>query len=283
MTSIHSTPNTTADPTQTPPHRRVIGITYDGSEFCGWQRQAHSPNTVQAHVERALSKVAAHPIKIYCAGRTDAGVHALYQVCHFDTFAERDEKAWVLGANTQLPPSIALQWARVADPKFHARYTATARTYAYLIYRGRYRSSLWAKQSTWIHKMLDVDQMQTAAAYLIGEHDFSAFRAAGCQANHPMRRLERAHLSERGPFICFEITANAFLQHMVRNIVGSLIKVGRKETDPNWFKSVLLSKDRRQAGMTAPPQGLYFKGVRYPKAYELPSPDAYQGFLTWFL
>jgi tRNA pseudouridine38-40 synthase len=251
--------------------RIAVGIEYDGSAYAGWQTQPGIPNIQQA-AEAALGTVAAEAVSLTCAGRTDAGVHAYGQVAHFDTVATRTARSWVLGANSALPADISLSWAVPVPEHFHARYTAEARTYRYLILNRAARSALSAQRAVWIHRPLDAIAMAEAAAELVGEHDFSAFRSAECQAKSPVRRLTRLAVERRGHWISIEATANAFLHHMVRNIAGLLIHVGRGEEPAAWARTVLESRDRRRGAATAPPQGLYLVAVRYPEVFGLPVP-----------
>jgi len=249
--------------------RIAMGVEYDGTVFCGWQHQDHC-RSVQQAVEAALSKVADHPVRTVCAGRTDTGVHATAQVIHFDSEAVRPEHAWVMGGNVNLPRAVSLRWARVVDEDFHARYSATARTYRYLILNRGQRPALLRRRVCWEHRPLDAERMQAAGELLLGEHDFSAFRAAGCQARHPVRTIERLEVARTGELIRIDVTANAFLHHMVRNIAGTLIKVGRGERPVEWVAEVLAGRDRTAAGVTAPPEGLYFVQVVYPERFGLP-------------
>lgn len=247
-------------------------IEYDGTSYNGWQRQGHAPS-VQEEVEKALSKLANHPIDITCAGRTDSGVHAIGQVVHFESDAKRDEKAWRMGSNTNLPDDIALRWIQPVDDDFNARFSATARTYRYIILNQRTRPALLQNRVYWHYlakQPLDEDLMNKAAQHLLGENDFSSFRAAGCQAKHAMRFMESIGVSRSGDFIYVDIKANAFLHHMVRNIVGSLLEVGCGERPPEWFAELMEIKDRNQAGITAVASGLYFVSVDYPQEFGLP-------------
>ncbi len=254
--------------------RIAIGIEYDGSGFAGWQRQAHA-RSVQACVEAALARVAGRAVATRCAGRTDAGVHAWGQVAHFDTGAARPERAWVLGVNAHLPRDVAVRWARPVPEDFDARFSATARIYRYLVAEGRARPALLRHRAAWHHGApLDADRMAEAAGALAGEHDFSAFRAAGCQARHAVRRLSRIEVGRSGDIVWFEVEANAFLHHMVRNIVGSLLLVGTGERPAGWIAELLEGRDRTRAGPTAPAEGLYLLGVRYPARFGLPGPEA---------
>jgi tRNA pseudouridine38-40 synthase len=251
--------------------RVAVGIEYDGSAYAGWQSQAQAAS-VQAQSEAALSRIAAAPVRLTCAGRTDAGVHALGQVAHFDTEALRSSRAWVLGANSELPPDVSLAWAATVPRHFHARYSAEARTYRYLILNRLARGALLAGRATWIHRPLDDASMAQAATHLVGEHDFSAFRAAECQAKSPVRRLERLSVERRGDWLVIEATANAFLHHMMRNIAGLLIAIGKGDQRPTWAAEVLSGRDRTRNAATAPAAGLYLLRVRYPAAFGLPGP-----------
>jgi len=249
--------------------RIALGIEYDGTDFQGWQRLKHSV-ALQNIVEEALSFVADHPIEVTCAGRTDSGVHAQCQVVHFDTGAQRSERSWVLGVNSRLPPSIALRWAKPVSDEFHARFRAVARRYRYLIVNRPMRPALDARYVTWERAPLDADAMHGAAQALIGEHDFSAFRTIACQARTPRRNVHEIAVARDGDRIALEIQANAFLHHMVRNIVGSLLPVGRGEKPQAWIAQLLAGRDRALAGPTAPPQGLTFLRPLYPPQYALP-------------
>jgi tRNA pseudouridine38-40 synthase len=253
-------------------HRIAALLEYQGTAYAGWQSQQHAAS-LQDAVESSLSFVAGHPVQVACAGRTDAGVHAVGQVIHFDTDAVRTPRSWVLGANTRLPGDIALLWAGEVESGFHARYSAVRRTYRYLILNRSARSALSRERAAWIHRPLAVEAMQHAAQVLIGEHDFSAFRSIECQSTSPRRRLERIRVERRGDWVSIEISANAFLHHMVRNIVGTLIEV-QEESDPSGaLAGILESADRRRAGATAPACGLYLWRIDYPQAFGIPSAD----------
>lgn len=249
--------------------RIALGIEYDGAHYSGWQSQKHCPS-IQNKLESSLSRVANHPIALVCAGRTDAGVHATGQVVHFDTSADRVIAAWTRGANTFLPPDIRVRWAKQVSMEFNARRTAMARRYCYVIANDNACPALLYRKVTWILSELDVEAMQAGANYLLGEHDFSSFRAAQCQAKSPCRVLSEIQVQKQGKYIFIEITANAFLHHMVRNIVGTLILVGKGKYQPCWVQEVLRSKKRAVAGFTAPADGLYLLEVKYPPQYEIP-------------
>jgi tRNA pseudouridine38-40 synthase len=249
--------------------RIALGLEYDGSAFCGWQTQP-SGCAVQDAVDAALSEIAAHPVQSQCAGRTDAGVHALGQVAHFDTRAQRPLGAWVRGVNALLPKSIAVQWAREVGDDFHARNRATGRVYCYLLLNRRERPGVHHARIGWHHRPLDLGAMQEAAGCLIGTHDFSAFRAAECQAASPVKELRRAQIHRFGELVVFEFAAAAFLHHMVRNLVGCLVKIGEGTRPPEWLREVLESRDRERAAPTFPPDGLYLTAVEYSAAWGLP-------------
>lgn len=249
--------------------RIALGIEYNGAAYYGWQRQQSMP-TVQGKLEAALSKIANHPVQVTCAGRTDAGVHATGQVVHFDVDVTRAEPAWTLGVNSNLPKDIAVRWAHAVDSSFDARFSATARRYRYLIYDSPTRPAILGSGVTHIYHPLDHLRMQAAAPVLLGEHDFSAFRAAHCQSNTPFRNVQELTIRRQGPYIMVEVMANAFLHHMVRNIVGSLIIVGQGERPVDWIAELLASKDRTLAAATAKPNGLYLVDVTYPESFGLP-------------
>ena len=246
--------------------RIVCGVEYNGAGFFGWQRQNHA-RSVQADIEAALSRVANHPLKVVCAGRTDSGVHATWQIIHFDSEAERSERSWVLGANANLPADARLLWARAVDDDFHARFSAQARSYRYVILNREIRSALLHHQVTWHYRPLEVSPMQEGARHLLGEHDFSSFRALACQAHSPVRTIHRLDVTRRGEYLYLDVVANAFLHHMVRNIAGVLMAVGHGEQEPGWVEDILEQRDRTRGGVTAPAAGLYLVGVRYPECY----------------
>jgi len=250
--------------------RIAVGIEYDGSAYAGWQAQGRLP-TIQHITQIALSRVAGEPVTLVCAGRTDAGVHAYGQVAHFDTRAIRSTRGWVLGANSELPANVNVSWAAAVPAHFHARYCAEARTYRYLILNRLARSALLAQRAAWVHRPLDHERMAQAAPALLGEHDFSAFRSSECQARSPIRRMERLSVERRGDWVLIEATANAFLHHMMRNIAGLLIAIGKADAPPSWAREVLEGRDRTRNAATAPAAGLYLVSVRYPAAFALPA------------
>lgn len=252
--------------------RIALGIEYDGNGFKGWQLQRHDVRTVQGELEVALGRVAAHPVRVICAGRTDTGVHAVGQVVHFDTSALRQPRNWVLGANATLPDDVAVSWAQAVDDDFHARFSAQSRSYRYLILNRPTRSSLLAGRVTWIHRPLDAERMRRAGQALVGTHDFSSYRALACQAKSPVRTLHGLDVIRHGELIELRVHANAFLHHMIRNIAGVLMAIGRGERPPEWAAAVLHLRDRTLGGVTAPSDGLYFERVWYPERYRLPLP-----------
>lgn len=242
--------------------RIAIGIEYDGTAYNGWQRQASGVG-VQERLEEALSRVADHPVDAVCAGRTDTGVHAAGQVAHFDTSSQRSLRGWLLGVNSNLPDDISVSWACEVEDGFHARFSATSRSYEYRILNRLQRSALHRHCAWWVHEPLDAGRMQEAATALVGKHDFSAFRAAGCQARTAIREITALEVVRDGDWLTIAVTANAFLQHMVRNIVGTLAAIGRGDERPGWAAEVLESRDRTRAGMAAPPHGLTLVAVTY--------------------
>lgn len=260
-------------------HRVAMRIEYDGSAYSGWQRQKHSIS-VQEKLEDALSKVADEAIEVVCAGRTDTGVHATSQIIHFDTRATRKERNWKLGCNSELPRDIAVGWTGFVVPQFHARFSARSRTYRYLIYNKDYRPALLSGGLTWCREKLDIDKMRVAAQYLIGKHDFSSFRAAGCAAHTPIRTVSDVRLSKYSDIVVFEISANAFLQHMVRNIIGLLIEIGRSELPSDHLQEILHAKDRTISAPTARPNGLYFVDVEYAEDFCIPKEEKGPAFLA---
>lgn len=259
--------------------RIALGIEYDGANYSGWQRQHHKPS-VQEHLEKALSKVASHPVIVFCAGRTDAGVHASGQVVHFDTAAIRQDPAWTRGVNSHLPKDIRVCWSKKVASTFDARRSALSRRYYFVIVNRPVPPGILHNAMTWVLPTLDVALMQEGAKYLLGEHDFSAFRASQCQAKSAVRTMHAIDVTRtENDLILLDVTANAFLQHMVRNIAGTLIAVGQKKYPPSWIAEVLASKDRRKAGITAPPQGLYLVKVNYPSCFEIPTTEKSLYFL----
>jgi tRNA pseudouridine38-40 synthase len=254
------------------PARVVLGIEYDGSGFSGWQYQHHA-RSVQQDLQQALSRVADHPVTVHCAGRTDAGVHALGQVVHFETKAKRPPRAWVLGTNANLADDVAVQWAMPAPAGFHARFSAVSRHYRYLILRRPARSALWRSRAVWTHRPLDPAPMREAAAALVGRHDFSSFRALACQAKSPVRTLHYLDIREHRDLVEIAVGADGFLHHMVRNIAGVLMAIGRGDAPVGWTTELLALRDRTRGGVTAPPHGLYLARVDYPVQFGLPIRD----------
>jgi tRNA pseudouridine38-40 synthase len=250
--------------------RIALGVEYDGSGYCGWQTQP-SGCAVQDVLDAALSGIAAHRVQSQCAGRTDAGVHALGQVVHFDSEAARSLTAWVRGVNTLLPDSVAVLWAREVGAEFHARYSARGRTYQYLLLNRPERPGLHAGRVGWHHRPLDVERMRAAVAPLLGRHDFSAFRAAECQARSPVKELRQAAIERRGELLLFEFAADAFLHHMVRNLVGTLVKIGDGSRPVEWMRQLLQGRDREVAAPTSAAGGLYLTGVEYEAQWHLPA------------
>jgi tRNA pseudouridine38-40 synthase len=249
----------------------AAGLEYDGSGFAGWQIQRHV-RSAQQILNAAISIVANEPVSTLAAGRTDAGVHACGQVIHFDTAASRSLRSWLLGINSNLPDDIAVQWVRDVPADFHARHSAVARTYRYVILNRDVRSALDRHRAWHFRRGLADERMAAAAVDLVGEHDFSAFRGAGCQSRSPVRRVERLSVTRSGDHVQIEVRASGFLYHMVRNIVGALVRVGTGDADPGWLRVLLAGRDRRLGAPTAPPEGLYLAEVHYPAALELPGP-----------
>ena len=241
----------------------ALGVEYLGTDFHGWQIQKSGLRTVQGVVEPALSKIANHPVRVFCSGRTDAGVHAQEQIIHFETQTTRTDGAWLFGGNANLPSDVNFKWAKEVKDDFHARFNAHARSYEYKIHHHPVRSSLKTGYYLWEPRSLNIDDMRKAAAFLVGEHDFSCFRGSMCQAKSPIKTIEYLQIDEIGDDLIIKVKANAFLHHMVRNLVGTLLKIGRGEKNPEWMLSVLDSKDRKEAGPTAEPQGLYFIKAHY--------------------
>jgi tRNA pseudouridine38-40 synthase len=252
-------------------NRIALGLQYDGTAYRGFQAQA-GLSTIQSKLEAALSIVANEPITVFCAGRTDAGVHAMGQVVHFDTKAQRPDYSWWQGANTHLPSDIAVQWATPVPEEFHARYKAMARRYRYIIANTRVRSALTGRFAAWFNRPLDEDKMHEAAQCLIGTHDFSAFRASECQAKNPVKTLEFANVSRQGEYVILDIKCDAFLHHMVRNIIGTLLPIGTGDQPISFLREALISQDRSRAGITAKPCGLSLIEINYPQIFKLPTP-----------
>jgi tRNA pseudouridine38-40 synthase len=249
--------------------RIALGVAYDGSAWHGWQTQSDG-NTVQDSLEAALAEFLAQPTPTVCAGRTDAGVHALGQIVHLDTTAERRPESWIRGLNSLLPRNIAVQWARETTDDFHARFSAVSRTYAYILRNSRIRPALQDARVGWAHRPLDLDRMRLAAQHLVGEHDFSCFRSSQCQAASPVRTLSKLDITRHGDHFLFVFKANAFLHHMVRNLMGALIYVGQGRQEPDWMVYLLAQRDRRLAAPTFSPHGLYLVGADYPPQFALP-------------
>lgn len=249
--------------------RIAAGIEYNGAAFHGWQSQSHDRN-VQDCLEAALARVADHAVRVHCAGRTDTGVHALQQIIHFDTDAIRDDHAWVLGSNVNLPGDVRVIWATRVAEDFHARFSATGREYHYYILNRAAAPAVQERQLTWECRPLDAERMARAAADLVGEHDFTSYRAVACQARSSVREVRDLKVSRHGDVIVLRIRANAFLHHMVRNIAGVLMAIGRGAEDEAWAKQVLDARDRTLGGVTAPPDGLYLVDVAYPERFSLP-------------
>ena len=249
--------------------RYALGIEYDGRGFHGWQAQREDPS-VQLCLENALAVVADHSLRVICAGRTDTGVHARCQVVHFDSEAKRSERQWVLGLNSNLPATACVLWVRPVDAEFHARFCAFERHYQYTILNRWIRPALRAGQVAWCPRPLDAEKMHEAATALLGEHDFSAFRSAGCKARHAVREIRHISVRRAQDDVVLDIAANGFLYHMVRNIVGSLLDIGKGEKPVAWLAELLQARDRKLAGVTAPPDGLCFLAARYPDSFGLP-------------
>ncbi|MCE5180874.1 MAG: tRNA pseudouridine(38-40) synthase TruA [Betaproteobacteria bacterium] len=249
--------------------RLALGVEYDGSRFCGWQSQP-SGCGVQDALERALTAIASEPIRVVTAGRTDTGVHALHQIVHFDTGATRPDSAWVRGVNALLPDSVGVLWARPVNEEFHARFSAVSRRYLYLLHNHPVRPALLSGKVGWFHQPLDVEAMRQGAQYLLGEHDFSAFRAAECQAKSPVKHIQNITVAQDSDYVLFEFTANAFLHHMVRNLVGSLVYVGKGKHPPAWIGELLGNRDRTCSAPTFAPDGLYLAEIGYEAEWGIP-------------
>ena len=250
--------------------RIALGLEYDGSAFCGWQTQPGGCG-VQDHLQRALREFTQHEVETVAAGRTDAGVHASAQVVHLDAQVQREMRSWVRGTNASLHASARVLWATQVPDDFHARYSARARTYRYLLVNAPVAPAILKARAGWHHRPLDAGRMQAAAQVLVGEHDFSSFRDAECQAKSPVRTLARIAIDRRGDLFVFTLVANAFLHHMVRNIVGSLVYVGDGRQEPGWMAELLAARDRREAAPTFMPDGLYLAGIEYDRAFTLPA------------
>ena len=249
--------------------RIVLGLEYAGDAFCGWQSQAHG-RTVQDVLERALAQIAGEPVRTHCAGRTDTGVHASAQVAHFDTRAVRPASAWVRGVNALLPPAVVVRWSTEVGDDFHARFLACERQYRYILHNAPTRPAMLAGRVGWYHPALDVERMAAAAQCLVGTHDFSSFRAAGCQAKTPVRVMHEARVVRQGEYLLFDFRANGFLHHMIRNLVGALVYVGKGRYPVEWMRELLEARDRAHAAPTFSPDGLYLCGVAYPPRWPLP-------------
>lgn len=258
--------------------RIALGVQYDGAAFNGWQSQPHG-NTVQDVLEQALAGFARTPIHVVVAGRTDAGVHGIGQVVHFDTELDRADVSWVRGTNSFLPKTIAVQWAKPMPDEFHARFSAFERTYYYVLYVSPVRSPMLAMRAGWVHTPLNVDAMRAGAAYLLGEHDFSSFRSSQCQSKTPIKHLYQIDVRQQGDFIHFRLRANAFLHHMVRNLMGCLVSIGRGNYPPEWMAEVLAARSRECAAPTFMPDGLYLAQVGYPEHFAVPAPQV--GSVPW--
>jgi tRNA pseudouridine38-40 synthase len=249
--------------------RIALGVEYDGSRFCGWQSQL-SGCGVQDVLERALESIAGKSIRVVTAGRTDTGVHALHQIVHFDTDVTRPDSAWVRGVNALLPGSVGVLWAQPVNDEFHARFSASSRNYRYLLLNHPVRPALLSGKVGWFHQSLDVEAMRQGAQFVLGEHDFSAFRAAECQAKSPIKNLQKIEIATSGNYILFDFTANAFLHHMVRNLVGSLIYVGKGKHSPAWMLELLEKRNRTHSAPTFAPDGLYLAAIGYDPKWDIP-------------
>jgi tRNA pseudouridine38-40 synthase len=250
--------------------RIAIGIEYDGSHFHGWQSQPDL-ETVQGALGQAVYAIAGHPVVMVAAGRTDAGVHAIEQVAHFDTSAQRPLQAWVRGVNSHLPSTIAVRWAIEVKPEFHARFSAISRSYRYVLFNHPVRPAMQSGRVGWFHRPLDVDLMHEAAQSLRGEHDFSSFRSSECQAKSPIKTVHDVSVKRQGNYVIFNFFAGGFLHHMVRNVVGSLLWVGHGKDSPQSFADLFAKRDRTLAAPTFAPDGLYFVGAGYDQCWKLPT------------
>ena len=261
--------------------RLALGLAYNGSAWQGWQTQPHG-RTVQDTLQAALAQFADSPVGTVCAGRTDTGVHAAMQVVHIDTQAERRLESWVRGVNALLPASIAVRWAQSVSDDFHARFSAQSRTYTYLLWNERVRAPLWAGRAGWCFQPLNLDAMRAAATHLLGEHDFGSFRSSQCQARHPVRTLQRLDIDAQGPFVIFTLRANAFLHHMVRNLLGALLQVGQGRRDAAWLGELLAARDRTKGAPTFMADGLYLSAIEYPTRFGLTDLDGRRHLLAPF-
>lgn len=250
--------------------RIALGIEYDGTEYYGFQKQKSTSKTIQGHIDQSISKVANHKVRTFCSGRTDAGVHASMQVVHFDSQVHRTQNEWVRGINSYLPKDIRILWSKEVDESFHARFSAKSRTYLFNILNSPTPSALWSKRSLFIPHKLDLKNMKLASRYLVGEHDFSSFRGSGCQSKSPIRDMQEIKILKNKNFISVELKANAFLLHMVRIIIGTLIMTGKKEITPKEVDKILKAKNRSIAGKTVNSSGLYFLGPEYPQKFKIP-------------
>lgn len=259
--------------------RIALGLSYDGTHFCGWQSQPNGRG-VQDALESAIAEIAKHPIRIHAAGRTDAGVHAFSQVIHFDTLSSRPLTAWVRGVNAYLPATVRVEWAHEVDVNFHARFSAFSRSYQYLLYNAPVASALMATKAGWFHLPLNINAMTEAASYLLGEHDFSAFRASECQAKSAVKNMRTADVRVYGHYFIFNFSANAFLQHQVRNMIGALIYVGKGTYPPNYIKILLEKRNRTISPPTFAATGLYLTAVGYDPKWGLPLTEANDSLIT---
>jgi tRNA pseudouridine38-40 synthase len=250
--------------------RIALCVSYNGNAYFGWQSQQNDLPCVQDKLESALSRIANHSVKVVCAGRTDKSVHATYQIVHFDTHSQRSERSWVFGCNANLPNDISVSWARIVGDDFHARFSAFYRRYNYFIYNHPIRSAHFFNEQAWCHFPLDASKMHEASQVLLGKHDFSSFRAVGCQSKSPVRTIEHISVKRYGHILLLDVQGNAFLHHMVRNIAGVLMTIGSGREPLSWCAEVLAKKDRREAGVTASPNGLYLVDVGYPEQFCLP-------------
>lgn len=260
-------------------YRLAAGVEYQGTRYSGFQVQSNTTATIQGYLEDALGWVADHPLRVYCAGRTDAGVHACHQVIHFDTRALRKPYGWLLGTNTRLPDDISVQWVKPVGQDFHARFMAQARRYRYVIYNHMVPSAALRGLATWERKPLDATRMQRAAQVFCGTHDFSAFRAAECQAYSPVRTVHHCRVIRQGRLVILDVRADAFLHHMVRNLAGVLMAIGSNEAPESWAETVLTTRDRQQGGVTARPDGLYLVDAEYAAHFQLPASTLGPAFL----